>query len=136
MVISLSFWKEGQHPSLCAALMLRGGDLDRRQYRFYEKIDALAHFFQDTIAMMGYGPKDKNVVLELTYNYGVTVIAIGTDDVYKTAAAIKLYGGRSCGNLVPCPHQHKDYSLAWIPMVGNRDWTVGGLCKLEHPPYD
>ena len=22
--------------------------------------------------MMGYGPEDKNVVLELTYNYGVT----------------------------------------------------------------
>lgn len=28
--------------------------------------------FQYTIAMMGYGPEDKNVVLELTYNYGVT----------------------------------------------------------------
>lgn len=28
--------------------------------------------FQYTIAMMGYGPEDKNAVLELTYNYGVT----------------------------------------------------------------
>lgn len=28
--------------------------------------------FQYTIAMMGYGPEDKSVVLELTYNYGVT----------------------------------------------------------------
>lgn len=27
---------------------------------------------QYTIAMMGYGPEDKNAVLELTYNYGVT----------------------------------------------------------------
>lgn len=27
--------------------------------------------FQYTIAMMGYGPEDKNAVLELTYNYGV-----------------------------------------------------------------
>ena len=26
---------------------------------------------QYTIAMMGYGPEDKNAVLELTYNYGV-----------------------------------------------------------------
>ena len=28
--------------------------------------------FQYTIAMLGYGPEDKNAVLELTYNYGVT----------------------------------------------------------------
>lgn len=28
--------------------------------------------FQYTIAMMGYGPEEKNAVLELTYNYGVT----------------------------------------------------------------
>lgn len=28
--------------------------------------------FQSTIAIMGYGPEDKNAVLELTYNYGVT----------------------------------------------------------------
>lgn len=27
---------------------------------------------QYTIAMMGYGPEDKNAVLELTYNYGVS----------------------------------------------------------------
>ena len=28
--------------------------------------------FQYTVAMMGYGPEDKNAALELTYNYGVT----------------------------------------------------------------
>lgn len=27
---------------------------------------------QYTVAMMGYGPEEKNAVLELTYNYGVT----------------------------------------------------------------
>lgn len=26
---------------------------------------------QNTIAVMGYGPEDKNAVLELTYTYGV-----------------------------------------------------------------
>lgn len=26
---------------------------------------------QYSVAMMGYGPEDKNAVLELTYNYGV-----------------------------------------------------------------
>ncbi|KAK8292240.1 hypothetical protein V6Z12_D06G109900 [Gossypium hirsutum] len=58
--------------------------------------------YKYTTAMMGFGPEDKNAVLELTYNYGVTEydkgngyaqIAIGTDDVYKTAEAIKLCGG-------------------------------------------
>jgi lactoylglutathione lyase len=24
------------------------------------------------VALMGYGPEDKNAVLELTYNYGIT----------------------------------------------------------------
>lgn len=28
--------------------------------------------YQYTTVMMGYGPEDKNAVLELTYNYGVT----------------------------------------------------------------
>ncbi|KAK4340801.1 hypothetical protein RND71_039302 [Anisodus tanguticus] len=57
---------------------------------------------KNTIAIMGYGPEDKNAVLELTYVYGVKSydkgngygqIAVGTDDVYKTAETIKLYGG-------------------------------------------
>ncbi|XP_031256626.1 probable lactoylglutathione lyase, chloroplastic isoform X2 [Pistacia vera] len=65
-----------------------------------------------TIAMMGYGPEDKNAVLELTYNYGVTdydkgngyaQIAIGTDDVYKTAEAIKLCGGKITREPGPLP---------------------------------
>ncbi|CAI9782536.1 unnamed protein product [Fraxinus pennsylvanica] len=66
--------------------------------------------YKYTIAMIGYSPEDTNTVLELTYNYGVTEydngnayaqptdydilrIAIGTDDVYKTAEAIKLSVG-------------------------------------------
>lgn len=32
---------------------------------------------QYTLAMMGYGPEEKNAVLELTYNYGVTEYAKG-----------------------------------------------------------
>ncbi|KAH9762478.1 putative lactoylglutathione lyase [Citrus sinensis] len=68
--------------------------------------------YKYTIAMMGYGPEDKNVVLELTYNYGVTdydkgnayaQIAIGTDDVYKTAEAIKLFGGKVTREPGPLP---------------------------------
>ncbi|XP_027191799.2 probable lactoylglutathione lyase, chloroplastic [Cicer arietinum] len=65
-----------------------------------------------TIAMLGYGPEDKTTVLELTYNYGVTEydkgnayaqIAIGTDDVYKTAEAIKLSKGKVTREPGPLP---------------------------------
>ncbi|XP_059658003.1 probable lactoylglutathione lyase, chloroplastic [Cornus florida] len=90
-------------------VMLRVGDLDR-SINFYKKAFGMELLrksdnpeYKYTIAMMGYGPEDKNTVLELTYNYGVTEydkgngyaqIAIGTDDVYKTAEVVKLCGGK------------------------------------------
>ncbi|XP_020216536.1 probable lactoylglutathione lyase, chloroplastic isoform X2 [Cajanus cajan] len=83
-------------------VMLRVGDLDR----------AIAFYQKYTVAFMGYGPEDKNTVLELTYNYGITnydkgngyaQIAIGTNDVYKTAEAIKLCGGKIIREPGPLP---------------------------------
>ncbi|XP_050366332.1 probable lactoylglutathione lyase, chloroplastic [Argentina anserina] len=53
--------------------------------------------------MLGYGTEDNSPVLELTYNYGINdydkgngyaQIAIGTDDVYKSAEAVRLSGGK------------------------------------------
>ncbi|XVF88591.1 hypothetical protein PTKIN_Ptkin19aG0063100 [Pterospermum kingtungense] len=94
--------ERGPTPEPLCQVMLRVGDLDR-SINFYEKY---------TIAMMGYGPEDKNAVLELTYNYGVTdydkgnayaQIAIGTDDVYKTAEAVKLFGGKITREPGPLP---------------------------------
>nr|GMD97992.1 probable lactoylglutathione lyase, chloroplastic [Ipomoea batatas] len=79
-------------PEPLCQVMLRVGDLDRA-VNFYKKC---------TIAIMGYSSEDKNVVVELPYNYGVkeyykgngyAQIAIGTNDVYKTAEVIKLCGG-------------------------------------------
>ncbi|CAN0826356.1 Probable lactoylglutathione lyase, chloroplastic [Linum grandiflorum] len=79
-------------PEPLCQVMLRVGNLDRA-IDFYKK---------STVAYMGYGPEEKNVVLELTYNYGISTyekgngyqqIAIGTDDVYKSAEAIKQCGG-------------------------------------------
>lgn len=100
--------ERGPTPEPLCQVMLRVGDLDRA-IKFYEKAFGMELLrkrdnpeYKYTIAMMGYGPEDKNAVLELTYNYGVTEydkgngyaqIAIGTDDVYKTAEAIKLCGG-------------------------------------------
>ncbi|OMO61916.1 hypothetical protein CCACVL1_23156 [Corchorus capsularis] len=99
-------------------VMLRVGDLDR-SINFYKKafgMDLLRKKdnpdYKYATAIMGYGPEDENAVLELTYNYGVTdydkgngyaQVAIGTNDVYKTAEAIKLYGGEIVREPGPLP---------------------------------
>ncbi|KAL5558683.1 hypothetical protein UlMin_034894 [Ulmus minor] len=101
--------ERGPTPEPLCQVMLRVGDLDRA-INFYKKAYGMELLrkkdnpdYKYTVAMMGYGPEDKNAVLELTYNYGVTdydkgdgyaQIAIGTNDVYKTAEAIKLSGGK------------------------------------------
>ncbi|XP_020572271.1 probable lactoylglutathione lyase, chloroplastic [Phalaenopsis equestris] len=110
--------ERGPTPEPLCQVMLRVGDLDR-SIEFYKKafgMDLLRKRdnpeYKYTIAMMGYGPEDKSAVLELTYNYGVkeydkgnayAQIAIGTDDVYKTAEAIKLYGGKITREPGPLP---------------------------------
>uniref|UniRef100_A0A0D3F3N1 lactoylglutathione lyase n=2 Tax=Oryza TaxID=4527 RepID=A0A0D3F3N1_9ORYZ len=109
--------RPGTPEPLCQ-VMLRVGDLDRA-ISFYEKACGMELLrkrdnpeYKYTVAMMGYGPEDKNAVLELTYNYGVTEydkgnayaqIAIGTDDVYKTAEVVKLFGGQVVREPGPLP---------------------------------
>ncbi|XP_015066915.1 lactoylglutathione lyase GLX1 [Solanum pennellii] len=96
--------RESTPEPLCQ-VMLRVGDLERA-IKFYEKalgmqvvkkVDRPEHKY--TIAMMGYAPEKETTVIELTYNYGVTEytkgnayaqIAIGTDDVYKSAEVVNL----------------------------------------------
>lgn len=110
--------ERGSTPEPLCQVMLRVGDLDR-SVNFYKKAFGMNLLrekdnpeYKSTIAIMGYGPEDKNAVLELTYNYGVTEydkgngyaqIAIGTDDVYKTAEAIKLCGGQIILDPGPLP---------------------------------
>uniref|UniRef100_A0A1J3FZD3 lactoylglutathione lyase n=1 Tax=Noccaea caerulescens TaxID=107243 RepID=A0A1J3FZD3_NOCCA len=110
--------ERGPTPEPFCQVMLRVGDLDR-SIKFYEKAFGMELLrtrdnpeYKYTIAMMGYGPEDKSAVLELTYNYGVTEydkgnayaqIAIGTDDVYKTAEAVKLFGGKITREPGPLP---------------------------------
>ncbi|KAM7257594.1 hypothetical protein ACFE04_013335 [Oxalis oulophora] len=105
-------------PEPLCQVMLRVGDLDRA-ISFYEKAFGMELLrkrdnpeYKYTIAMMGYGPEDKSAVLELTYNYGVTdydkgnayaQIAIGTDDVYKTAEGVKAFGGKITREPGPLP---------------------------------
>ncbi|KAJ7545912.1 hypothetical protein O6H91_08G016000 [Diphasiastrum complanatum] len=73
--------------------------IDRPEYKY-------------TLAMLGYAPEEETTVLELTYNYGVTEydkgnayaqIAIGTDDVYKTAEAVRFFAGKITREPGPLP---------------------------------
>jgi lactoylglutathione lyase len=106
-------------PEPFCQVMLRVGDLDRA-VQFYQKAFGMTEFRRRdnpdqkyTLAMVGYGDDEmKTTVLELTYNYGVTEytkgngyaqIAIGTDDVYKTADAVKAFGGKWTRDPGPLP---------------------------------
>ncbi|CAN4096331.1 unnamed protein product [Withania somnifera] len=110
--------ERGPTPEPLCQVMLRVGDLERA-INFYENAYGMKLLrtrdnpeYKYTIAMLGYGPEDTNAVMELTYNYGVTEydkgnayaqIAIGTDDVYKTAEAIRLCGGKITREPGPLP---------------------------------
>ncbi|GAB4839064.1 hypothetical protein Ancab_028593 [Ancistrocladus abbreviatus] len=110
--------EKGPTPEPLCQVMLRVGDLDR-SIAFYEKAFGMELLrkrdnpeYKYTIAVMGYGPEDKNAVMELTYNYGVTKydrgnayaqIAIGTDDVYRTAEVVELCGGKITWEPGPLP---------------------------------
>nr|BAJ96149.1 predicted protein [Hordeum vulgare subsp. vulgare] len=110
--------ERGPTPEPLCQVMLRMGDLDRA-ISFYEKAFGMELLrrkdnpqYKYTIAMMGYGPEDKNAVLELTYNYGVkeydkgnayAQIAVGTDDVYKTAEVVRQNGGQITREPGPLP---------------------------------
>ncbi|EEE62896.1 hypothetical protein OsJ_17701 [Oryza sativa Japonica Group] len=110
--------ERGPTPEPLCQVMLRVGDLDHA-INFYEKAFGMELLrkrdnpqYKYTIAMMGYGPEDKNAVLELTYNYGVkeydkgnayAQIAISTDDVYKTAEVIRQNGGQITREPGPLP---------------------------------
>uniref|UniRef100_A0A7I4CY43 Lactoylglutathione lyase n=2 Tax=Physcomitrium patens TaxID=3218 RepID=A0A7I4CY43_PHYPA len=100
-------------------VMLRVGDLDRA-VQFYKKAFGMKELSRRdnpeqmyTLAKLGYGDDEmKTTVLELTYNYGITEytkgdgygqIAIGTNDVYKTAEAVKLFGGEIVREPGPLP---------------------------------
>ncbi|XP_010668262.2 putative lactoylglutathione lyase [Beta vulgaris subsp. vulgaris] len=99
-------------------VMLRVGDLDQA-ISFYKKAYGMELLrkmdnpeYKCTTAIMGYGPEDNNAVIELTYNYGVSEydkgngygqIAVGTDNVYKTAEVVKRSGGKIILDPGPLP---------------------------------
>nr|AHF18211.1 glyoxylase 1 [Saccharum hybrid cultivar] len=114
--------QRAETPEPLCQVMLRVGDLER-SIKFYEKALGLKLLrkkdvpdYKYTIAMLGYADEDKTTVLELTYNYGVTEyskgnayaqVAIGTNDVYKSAEAVeqatKELGGKILRQPGPLP---------------------------------
>lgn len=109
-------------PEPLCQVMLRVGDLER-SIKFYEKALGLKLArtidrpqYKYTLAMLGYAEEHETIVLELTYNYGVTEytkgnayaqVAIGTDDVYKSAELVNLatqeFGGKITRQPGPIP---------------------------------
>ncbi|KAG6513235.1 hypothetical protein ZIOFF_023548 [Zingiber officinale] len=120
--------QRGPTPEPLCQVMLRVGDLER-SIKFYEKVTYIISFigcsilkicaiyiaeqacgmkllrtkdnpdYKYTIAMLGYAEETESIVLELTYNYGVTEytkgnayaqVAISTEDVYKSGAVVDL----------------------------------------------
>eukprot|EP00246_Nothoceros_aenigmaticus_P006914 TRINITY_DN2031_c0_g1_i2.p1 TRINITY_DN2031_c0_g1~~TRINITY_DN2031_c0_g1_i2.p1 ORF type:complete len:354 (+),score=46.98 TRINITY_DN2031_c0_g1_i2:55-1116(+) len=101
--------REGNIPEPFAQVMLRVGDLDK-SIQYYEKALGLKLLrkrdvpeYNYTLAFMGHDEEEKGTIIELTYNYGVThyepgnaygQIAVGTNDVYKTAQCVRSAGGK------------------------------------------
>lgn len=114
--------QRGPTPEPLCQIMLRVGDLDR-SINFYEKACGMKLLrksdkpsYEYAIAMLGYANEEETTVLELTYNYGVkeytrgnayAQVAIGTDDVYKSAEALRVviqeHGGKITREPGPIP---------------------------------
>ncbi|KAL2341291.1 hypothetical protein Fmac_009231 [Flemingia macrophylla] len=134
-------------PEPLCQVMLRVGDLER-SIKFYEKALGLRLVkkvdrpeYKYTIAMLGYAEEHETTVLELTYNYGVTEytkgnayaqVAIGTDDVYKSAEVVNLVtqelGGKITRQPGPIPGLNTKITAFLDPdgwktvLVDNRDF--------------
>ncbi|KAH7289207.1 hypothetical protein KP509_31G063600 [Ceratopteris richardii] len=110
--------ESGPVPDPFALIMLNVLDLDRA-ITFYEKAFGMRLVSSDSfpeekvsIAYLGYGSDEKTTLLGLTSNHGVTEyergnayaqIAVGTDDVYKTAAILKEFDGKVTREPGPLP---------------------------------
>ncbi|KAL3733474.1 hypothetical protein ACJRO7_022923 [Eucalyptus globulus] len=116
---SFELLQRGPTPEPLCQIMLQVTDLDRA-ISFYEKALGMNILFkydspqhQFAIAMVGYGSdQTQTTVLELKYDYNVTELtagnayvhaAIGTSDVYKSAAAVAQITQELGGKIVHPP---------------------------------
>ena len=99
--------------------MLRVGDL-QRSIDFYTKVLGM-HVLRKkdypegrfTLAFVGYGPEDKDCVLELTHNWdtprydlgnGYGHVALEVDDAYKACDEVRERGGKVTREAGPMKH--------------------------------
>jgi len=99
--------------------MLRVGDL-KRSIDFYTSVLGMRVLRQKdypdgrfTLAFVGYGSEDEEVVLELTHNWdtakydlgsGYGHVAVEVDDAYKACEEVKQRGGRVTREAGPMKH--------------------------------
>ncbi|XP_066330281.1 lactoylglutathione lyase-like [Miscanthus floridulus] len=131
--------QRAETPEPLCQVMLRVGDLER-SIKFYEKALGLKLLrkkdvpdYKYTIAMLGYADEDKTTVLELTYNYGVTEyrkgnayaqVAIGTNDVYKSAEAVDLATKELGGKILRQPGPLPGINTKIASFVDPDGWKV------------
>ena len=107
--------------------MLRVNDLEE-SLRFYQDVLGMRLLrrkdYPDgrfTLAFVGYGPEDRETVLELTYNWDTHRydlgnayghVALGVDDIYATVEALRARGAKVVRE--PGPMKHGGSEIAFI----------------------
>ena len=89
---------------------------------------SLWSLFQYTIAMMGYGPEDKNAVLELTYNYGVTEYDKGNG---YAQVEMLLYPSTLPGWIISLTYGTINILLCHYRAISSEPNNVIGLCPCR-----
>ncbi|CAO2176172.1 unnamed protein product [Urochloa humidicola] len=131
--------QRAETPEPLCQVMLRVGDLER-SIKFYEKALGMKLLrkkdvpdYKYTIAMLGYADEDKTTVLELTYNYDRTEyskgnayaqVAIGTNDVYKSAEAVDLATKELGGKILRQPGPLPGINTKITSFVDPDGWKV------------
>jgi len=108
-------------------IMLRVGNLDK-SLTFYTDVLGMTLLRRSdfpegrfTLAFVGYGDEAANTVIELTHNWdtpsydlgtGYGHIALGVEDIYSTADAIRAAGGKIVRE--PGPMKHGTTVIAFV----------------------
>ena len=107
--------------------MLRVGNLER-SIKFYTEVLGMELLRRKdypsgrfTLVFLGYGPEEKNAVIELTHNWdikkyeigdGYGHIALGVEDIYSTCELISKMGERITRK--PGPMKHGNTVIAFV----------------------
>ncbi|KAL6313936.1 hypothetical protein AAG906_011663 [Vitis piasezkii] len=126
-------------PEPLCQIMLRVADLDL-SIKFYEQALGMKLLLKYdnprenyTMAMVGYGEMNETTVLELIYTYNVTEytkgngfveVAVSTDDVYKSAAAVLLVIKELGGKIIQPPGPIPVINTKMTSFVNPDDWKI------------